>query len=141
MTDNVIPLTPLDPFDEFYAAYPRKRSREDAIKAYAKMRRKVSHDRIMQGVFRMVAGLPNPLTKEDKVYLPYPATWLRAGGYDDPPDEDDEYRVDESQLRPPTDEEAEVHRLAFGFKPKRVDIDNPVSDFIKTKARGNGWTG
>jgi len=51
----------------------------DAEKAYGQMRRKgVTHDRIMAGLERFLENLP-----EQACYIPYPASWLRAGRFDD----------------------------------------------------------
>lgn len=128
-------------FLEFAAVYPRKKAKKDARKAYLAERRDgVSHETIMAGVARMVAALPNPLTRDDKKFIPYPATWLRAGDYDDEPDEDEPYRYDDS-WREPTPAEAEIHRIGFGFAPDQVKKDNPVSNFVKDRARQNGWRG
>ena len=143
---NIVVLPKAEPtleeaFQEFYAGYPRKKKPKDARKAYMAERREgIDHAHIMAGERRMVAALPNPLTKEDKRYLPYPATWLRAGGYDDVPDEDEEFRYDGS-YRLPTPEEAEIHKIAFGRDPKMVLKGNPVSNFVKDRARQNGWRG
>src|SRR5262249_32474559 len=65
-------------FIEFYTGYPKKKSKRDAAKAYAAARRGgVSHETIMAGLARAKPGWRDPQ------YIPYPASWLRAGGYED----------------------------------------------------------
>jgi hypothetical protein len=70
-------------FDEFWAAYPRKIQKQDATKAWREVRRKrVEPDRIIAGArryARLKAG-------EDPKFVRHPASWLRAGGYDDGPE-------------------------------------------------------
>lgn len=63
-------------FAEFWARYPRKRSRLDARKAYGQAIKLVSPDQILAGVERLRRNLPS-----ETRFIPYPATWLRAGGW------------------------------------------------------------
>lgn len=71
------------PFIEFYSAYPKHQSKQDAIKAYHQVRRSgVSHETIMQGLAR--AKRSDSRFREIK-FTPLPASWLRAGGYEDEP--------------------------------------------------------
>jgi hypothetical protein len=66
-------------FAQFYTRYPRKMARLDAEKAYLQIRRRdISHERIMAGLERYLEHLP-----EDVCFIPYPATWIRAGRFDD----------------------------------------------------------
>jgi hypothetical protein len=68
-----------DDFQAFYKVYPRKMARLDAEKAYLQIRRRdISHERIMAGLERYLEHLP-----EDVCWIPYPATWIRAGRFDD----------------------------------------------------------
>ena len=67
-------------FDKFYALYPRKMARKDAEKAWKAMTAAEQE--------KALEALPNHLkywkVKETaKDYIPYPASWLRAGRYDD----------------------------------------------------------
>jgi hypothetical protein len=72
--------TEKDPlFAEFYLSYPRKKSKRAAAKAYASARQLVPHDAIMAGLARAKRGWSDPK------FIPYPASWLNAGGYDDEP--------------------------------------------------------
>lgn len=67
-------------FDEFYALYPRKKSPKDALKAWNSLK---SDERL-----RALEALPHHLAYwkaagTEKEFIPYPATWLRAGSFDD----------------------------------------------------------
>lgn len=70
-------------FADWYAVYPRKKSRADAQKAWSQALNKgFSPDEIM-------AGLKNNLDamkRKDPQFVPYPATWLRAEAWADEPD-------------------------------------------------------
>jgi hypothetical protein len=66
-------------FAAFYARYPRRVARLDAEKAYQQIRRKgIEHAHIMAGLERYLLNLPDAMC-----YVPYPASWLRAGRFDD----------------------------------------------------------
>lgn len=69
-------------FDEFWHRYPRHAKKPDAAKAYKGARtgkEKATHAQIMAGVTRLVAE------NRDPQYIPYPASWLRAAGWNDQP--------------------------------------------------------
>lgn len=74
----------IDPhFIEFYSAYPKHQSKQDALKAYRQARKNgVSHQSIMSGLER--AKIADTRFREMK-FTPLPASWLRAGGYEDEP--------------------------------------------------------
>jgi hypothetical protein len=68
------------PFDAFWTAYPKKKSRGDAEKAWDKLNpdeRLV--DQILQAVQR--AKTSDQWQKEGGQFIPYPATWLRDKGW------------------------------------------------------------
>lgn len=76
--DRSIQETPA--FIAFYEAYPRKKARPDALKAWRQMRCEESAAAVMTG---LVAHTPELRGRAlDKV--PYPASWLRARGWEDP---------------------------------------------------------
>lgn len=70
-------------FSDFYGAYPRKKSRADAEKAFNQALKK-GHtvEDIMNGLARNLADL----SRRDPQFIPYPASWLRAESYWDEPD-------------------------------------------------------
>lgn len=67
-------------FAEWYSMYPRKESKGPAKPAYAKARKKVGHEALVEGVKRYRDD-PN---REDQ-FTKLPATWLNAECWDDGP--------------------------------------------------------
>lgn len=70
-------------FQAFWAAYPRREARLDAIKAYAQALKIASAEDILAGVERYKRTMP-----EEKRYRPLPASWLRAGRWMDEADDE-----------------------------------------------------
>jgi hypothetical protein len=70
-----------DMFERFWNLYPRKVEKIDAHKAYRKAVSKVSPDTVIEGVVRLASD-PNLPPKQ---FVPYPASWLRAGGWTNEP--------------------------------------------------------
>lgn len=68
-------------FEEFWNAYPRKVEKIAARKAFIKQAETVTPGVITAGARRM-ANDPNLPPKQ---YIPYPASWLNAGGWDSEP--------------------------------------------------------
>ena len=69
-------------FDEFWSAYPKKRSKESALKAWKKLRPgKQLKDQIIEAVYRQAKD--HDWQRENGQFIPYPATWLNAGGWQD----------------------------------------------------------
>jgi len=69
-------------FDAFWQAYPKRKSRGQAEKAFAKIN---PSEQLMQAI---LAGIERAKTSEqwtrDKgKYIPHPATWLNAKGWED----------------------------------------------------------
>jgi len=71
-----------DGFTEFWEVYPRRVEKIDALKAWRQQRRKkVTADRMIQGAVGYAAFVVAEGRLSDKIK--YPASWLRAGAYDD----------------------------------------------------------
>lgn len=69
-------------FEQFWAAYPKRKSRGHAEKAFAKIN---PDEQLLQA---MVASIERAKTSDDwrkdgGQYVPYPATWLNAKGWED----------------------------------------------------------
>ena len=64
-------------FAEFYAAYPRKRNKPDAEKAWGKIP-PMLHAEIMAAIEAQKA---NNWKGKAAQWIPYPGTWLRAEGW------------------------------------------------------------
>jgi hypothetical protein len=69
-------------FAQFWAAYPRKRSKGDAERAWKALSPSEQlTDIILQAVER--AKTTDQWRRESGQFIPYPATWLRAKGWED----------------------------------------------------------
>lgn len=76
----------LGEFGVFYAAYPRKVGKGDAEKAWRSLRiREADMPAILAAIARARAS--PQWTKDGGEFIPYPATWLRRGGWEDQPPE------------------------------------------------------
>lgn len=66
-------------FEKFYATYPKKKAKPDAIKAFEK------HDPPIDQVLAALKVLcaSDDWTKEGGRYIPYPASWLDDHGWND----------------------------------------------------------
>lgn len=65
---------------EIYEAYPKKKNKEDALKAISKALKKLSGSELLARTKRFAE-----LRKtQDPQFTPYPASWFNAGGYEDP---------------------------------------------------------
>jgi hypothetical protein len=71
-----------DGFEEFYTAYPKKKKRPDALKAWDKL--KPDKD-LRQTILKAIAAQANTeqWRKDGGQFIPYPATWLNAEGWND----------------------------------------------------------
>jgi len=69
------------PFEAFWAAYPRKVGKKDAEKAWKQVQKaRPSPEDLAEAIKTLQATL---WRGRDANYLPYPATWLRAHGWED----------------------------------------------------------
>ncbi len=66
-------------FDEFWAAFPRKRAKLAALKAYAKALKLTTAAKILDSAKRYAADRAG----QDEVYTKHAATWLNAGCWAD----------------------------------------------------------
>jgi hypothetical protein len=67
-------------FEDFWKAYPKKRSKGDASKAWAKLE---PANGLYEAIMEKLALLKesHEWRKDSGQYVPYPATWLRAEGW------------------------------------------------------------
>lgn len=84
--DSEVIYTPKPPqgdlFDQFWAAYPKKRSKGAARKAWDKLRvNPTMQAMILRAIER--AKQSEDWQKDGGKYIPYPATWLNAEGWED----------------------------------------------------------
>lgn len=95
-------------FVEWYAAYPRKKARKDAAKAFAKVLKAgeiALSDLIAKTKLHAAAWARRP--KSELQFCPYPASWLNAGEY-----------LDEAEAAPAQQRPASNGSL--GFVPMKV---------------------
>ena len=77
------PTTLSDPrFERFYEAYPRKKAKGAALKAWNRMIQKEDPETIIEGARVFAASVRG----KDPKYVPYPGTWLHSLGWLDEPD-------------------------------------------------------
>jgi hypothetical protein len=92
-------------FDRFWLAYPKKRARGDAEKAWTKLKPGAELiNRILEAVEAAKRG--SDWLREGGQYVPYPATWLNRKGWLDEPDDPG---------APSSGRTSAQHRLPGGF--------------------------
>jgi hypothetical protein len=72
----------LDGFNEFWAAYPKKKNRGDAEKAWRVLKPNSAVVSMMLDAVEKAKTLPD-WRKEGGQFIPYPGKWLRAKGWQD----------------------------------------------------------
>lgn len=83
-------------FDAFWAAYPRKKHKATARKAWDKLR--PSNDLLTTMLKAIEAQKKSRDWLKDKgEYIPYPATWLNAAGWEDEVEVETNGRIDGSE--------------------------------------------
>jgi hypothetical protein len=84
---NALPSHNPEDFQKWYAIYPKKKSPQAASRAFAKV--------IGSGLIALPALIEKTKAfaaswadkpKQERQFIPYPASWLNAGSYDDEPD-------------------------------------------------------
>lgn len=68
-------------FDAFWLAYPKKRAKKPAQKAWAKAKEKPSLEVILEAIERAKQSLQ--WQKEGGEFIPLPATWINQERWDD----------------------------------------------------------
>ena len=76
---------PPDGFSTFWDVYPRKKAKADAQKAWRRLAPDSELQARIQAAVRLQAG-SQAWQKDGGQFVPYPASWLRAGQWDDEPD-------------------------------------------------------
>ena len=68
-------------FLEWYAMYPRKKAKGDALKAYRAARKEIGHLELMEKTRKYVRYVEQ--WQMEQKFIPYPASWLRASRWED----------------------------------------------------------
>jgi predicted transcriptional regulator len=76
----------LEQFDAFWKAYPLKKGKDNARKAFLRAIRQTPAETIIAGVEQAKAS---DRRFKNRQYTPHPATWLNSGGWTDDPDGED----------------------------------------------------
>ena len=77
-------------FNEFWGQYPRKVAKSDALKAFSKLiKAQPDPDKFMSVTLASLAywKKQEQWTKDKGKFIPYPASWLNAGHWNDRPDD------------------------------------------------------
>jgi hypothetical protein len=84
--DEKLAATPAEPpdFTAFWAVYPKKKSKQAALKAWKKARHKPPLAELLAAVEQQKYW--PEWTRENGRYIPHPATWLNDGAWSDQPD-------------------------------------------------------
>ena len=69
-------------FDRFWALYPKKRGKRDAVKAWKALAPDMALCRKMSAALKEQMRSPQ-WTKDGGNFIPYPATWLRGRRWED----------------------------------------------------------
>jgi len=71
-----------DSFESFWAAYPKKRNKGDALKAWRALK---PDDALVSAILAAVERARESVQwrKDEGQFIPYPASWLRARGWED----------------------------------------------------------
>lgn len=82
MPKTFVPAAPDEQFEIFWRAYPRKKDKGDARKAWeqTKMIRPLTADLVKAVIVQKSSA---DWTKEGGRYVPYPASWLRGERWED----------------------------------------------------------
>lgn len=71
-----------DEFLKFYEAYPRKKHKGEALKAWKTIAKPKPSPGQLEAAVRAACASPD-WRKDGGAFIPYPATWLRARGWED----------------------------------------------------------
>lgn len=93
-TNGILPINPIPnthkesktleqtPFDSFWSCYPKKRNKGTAVKAWKRLKLgNGQFDKVMAGL--TAAKGSDDWKKDNGKYIPYPASWLNATGWED----------------------------------------------------------
>ena len=113
---------PADGFTEWWPHYPKKVKKLDAEKAYrAALKRGATPKELLDGLQRQKTAWKSKGTEPQ--YIPYPATWLRAGSWEDeldtvaPTDETPAPAINPNTGKPVTRDDFGYACIAAGIDP------------------------
>ena len=80
-------------FEQWWKLYPKKLNKENARKAWKTHTKKTKPETIIEATRKQLAT-PNTALNTEPQYIPYPASWLNSGGYNN------EYETSNETPRP-----------------------------------------
>jgi hypothetical protein len=111
-------------FDKFWQEYPRKTDKHAARRAYLKA---IGNDPDMVAVILAgavaLAGDPN---LPPKAFIPYPATWLNAGGWENEPYPERPLTAEERELKEKRDREERWERERLRREADRLEREAEI---------------
>lgn len=72
---------PEDWFAQFWSAYPRRVAKKDAFRALDRVRKAGEVE--FKQLIVAVGNFARSVSGKDRQYIPYPATWINGGRWDD----------------------------------------------------------
>jgi len=122
---KIVSNTPQEHFEDFWKLYPRKKSKGDAEKAWGQM---VTSKEIVEAILNKLPKLTKgeDWQKENGQFIPYPATWLRAKGWED------ELQIPEKKYYAPPEPPAYFEHEST-VDPRVKDIVKDLEDKMKMK--------
>jgi alkylated DNA nucleotide flippase Atl1 len=93
-------------FNKFWKSYPRKAEKIDARKAFDKAVAEYSLEEVIEGAERLAKDPHLP----PKQFVPYPASWLNAGGWTNEPYPERQLSKDEIETKQRAEKEARWER-------------------------------
>jgi phage replication O-like protein O len=85
--DKTLSASLRESFDRFYAAYPKKRKKAQAEKAFAKLNPDESLLQTMLEAVEVAKRSRDDWRKDGGQFIPYPASWLNGRMWEDEPDQ------------------------------------------------------
>lgn len=99
-------------FEEFWSAYPLKKAKLAAVKAWKAALKRLGGGVKAQDRLKAAATALDKTTKgRDREFIPHPATWLNAGGYDDDPIVAHLAKIGIAPIEPPIDPKRLEHEM------------------------------
>jgi hypothetical protein len=116
-----------DLFEEFWNAYPKKRAKDDAKKAFTKRKPDQQLLQSMLSALRVQCGSED-WQKDGGKFIPYPATWLNDGRWQD------EIQTATVSIDPDSRSSIEAEGIAMGIGPWNEGMEQ--WGVYKAKVRG-----
>jgi len=117
-------------FNNFWAVYPRKVDKLAGMKAFEKATGKVSPQVLIDSARR----LANDPYLPPKQFIPYPASWLNAGGWENEPYPERELTPAEKEAKKKADDEARYARREIELAASKERLERERIEAEKARA-------